>query len=191
MNGISSLKTTSSVSRTDWTLTWLEALLLIGGGVMAVVLHRTTSNSLGLPGHHGIEWMAIMILGRASSRFRGAGMLTSVGASAASLMPFLQGGNPYAWLFYLLPGFLMDVSYRYAPSLTKHIWFLVFLGGLAHATKPLGQLTINLITGWPFGSFRYGVVYPFVSHFLFGMVGGLIGALVVLGIRRMSAKTDK
>ena len=61
MNGTSSLKTTSSVSRTDWTLTWIEALLLIGGGVMAVVLHRTTDLSLGLPGHHGIEWMAIMM----------------------------------------------------------------------------------------------------------------------------------
>jgi len=166
-------------------------LLLIGGGVMAVVLHRTTDLSLGLPGHHGIEWMAIMILGRASSKFRGAGMLTSVGASVSTFVPGLQGENPFAWLFYLLPGLVMDFGFYYAPRLTKHVWFLVLLGGLAHATKPLGQLTINLITGWPFGSFRYGVAYPFASHLLFGMIGGLLGALVALGIHRSSKKSEQ
>lgn len=191
MNGTSSLKTASSISRTDWSLTWIEALLLIGGGVTAVVLHRTADLSLGLPGHHGLEWMAIMILGRASSKFRGAGSLTGIGASAAALMPGLQGGNPYAWAFYLLPGLVMDFSFHYAPRLTKHIWFLAFLGGLAHMTKPIGQLVINLITGWPFGSFRHGILYPFASHFLFGMIGGLLGALVALGIHRYSKKSDQ
>jgi uncharacterized membrane protein len=39
---------------------------------------------------------------------------------------------------------------------------------------------INLITGCPFDSFRYGVLYPFVSHLLFGMTGGLLGAVVIL-----------
>jgi len=191
MNGTSSLKNTSSASQTEWSLTWFEALLLLGSGLMAVVLHRATDFSPGLPGHHGIEWMALMILGRASSRFRGAGTLTSVGASAASMLPFLQGENPFTWLFYLLPGLVMDLAYRYLPRYASKLWFLVLLGGFAHATKPLGQLAINLISGWPFGSFRYGVVYPFASHIFFGMIGGLLGALVVLGIRRYSKKSNQ
>ncbi|MBL8062200.1 MAG: hypothetical protein JNK32_04225 [Anaerolineales bacterium] len=191
MNGTSSLKTTSSAFRTEWSLTWLEALLLIGGGVMAVVLHRTTDLSLGLPGHHGIEWMAIMILGRVSSRFRGAGTLTSIGASAATFMPGLQGDNPFSWLFYLLPGPVMDIAFRYFPRYANTLWFMILLGGLAHATKPLGQLTMNLITGWPFGSFRYGVLYPFASHLFFGMIGGLIGALIALGVARYSKKSNQ
>ena len=191
MNGTSSLKTRSSVSQTDWSLSWIEALLLIGGGVVAVVLHRTTDMSLGLPGHHGIEWMAIMILGRASSKFRGAGTLTSISASMASLLPGLQGDNPFTWFFYLLPGLVMDFGFYYTPRLTKYIWYLALMGGLAHATKPLGQFVINLIAGWPFGSFRYGVAYPFASHFLFGMIGGFLGAIVALGIHRYSKKSDQ
>ena len=190
MNGILSQKSTSKVFLTDWTLKWWEALLLFGGGAFAVVLHRAYDLSLGLPGHHGMEWMALMILGRASSRFRGAGTLTSFGASFASMMPFLHGENPYTWLFYLLPGFLMDLAFRYLPGLTTKFWFLVLLGGLAHATKPVGQLIVNVITGWPFGSFRYGVLYPFASHLLFGMIGGLVGALIVLGIQSSVKKTD-
>ena len=190
MNGIYSQKTVSKAFPTDWTLTWWEALLLLGSGVLAVVLHRAYDMSLGLPGHHGIEWMALMILGRASSRFRGAGSITSLGASFASTLPLLHSDNPYTWLFYLLPGPVMDFAFRYFPSYANKIWFMVLLGGLAHATKPVGQLITNLLTGWPFGSFRYGVAYPFASHLLFGMIGGLIGALIVLGIQRYSDKSS-
>ncbi len=190
MNGILSQKTVSKAFPTNWELKWWEALLLFGGGVLAVVLHRSFDTSLGLPGHHGLEWMALMVIGRASSRFRGAGTLTGIGASLASTVPFLQGGNPFAWLFYLLPGFVMDFAFRYFPGVTNKVWFMVLLGGLAHVTKPIGQLTMNLITGWPFGSFRYGVLYPFASHLLFGMIGGLVGGLIVLGIQHYSKKID-
>ena len=191
MNGTYSPGNISRAYPTDWALPWWEALLLIGSGVTAVVLHRTFDTSLGLPGHHGIEWMALLIIGRMSSRFRGAGTLTGVSASFAATLPFLQGGNPYAWLFYLLPGLVMDFSFRYLPRYTNYLWFLALLGGLAHVTKPIGQLTVNLITGWPFGSFRFGVLYPFAGHLLFGMIGGLLGALVVLGIRRYSQKSSQ
>jgi hypothetical protein len=191
MNGISSLKNISKNFPTEWTLPWWEAWLLIGSGVTAVVVHRAIDLSLGLPGHHGIEWMALMIIGRASSRFRGAGTLTSIGASFASTLPFLHGENPFTWLFYLLPGPVMDLAFRYLPRYANKLWFMALLGGFAHATKPVGQLIFNLITGWPFGSFRYGVVYPFASHLLFGMIGGLLGALIVLGVRRVSPKAEK
>jgi hypothetical protein len=191
MNGISSPRNTSKSFPTEWSLSWLEALLLIGGGVMAVILHRTTDLSLGLPGHHGIEWMAIMILGRASSRFRGAGTLTSIGASFASVLPFLHGNNPFTWIFYLLPGPVMDLAFRYLPRYADKLWFLVLLGGFAHVTKPIGQLTVNLLTGWPIGSFRFGVVYPFASHILYGMIGGMLGALILFGIRLISSKPEE
>lgn len=130
-----------------------------------------------------------MLLGRASSRFRGAGTLTSVGASFASTLPLLHGENPFTWHFYLLPGPVMDVAFCYLPRYASKIWFWILLSGVAHVTKPLAQLTINLITGWPFGSFRFGVLYPFASHLLFGMIGGLLAALILLGVRARSPKT--
>jgi len=186
MNGTSSLKNTSKSFQTDWSLSWIEALLLMGGGVMAVVLHRALDTSLGLPGHHGIEWMAILIIGRASSRYRGAGTLTSIGASFASVLPFLSGENPFTWIYYLLPGLVMDMAFYYLPRHSHKLLFMVLLAGFAHVTKPIGQLSVNLLTGWPVGSFRFGVLYPFASHLLYGMIGGLLGALIVLGIRKFS-----
>ena len=190
MNGTPSPRNISRSYPTEWSLSWLEALLLIGGGVMAVILHRTTDLSLGLPGHHGIEWMALMIIGRASSKYRGAGTLTSIGASFASVLPILHGDNPFTWMYYLLPGPVMDLAFRYLPRYANKLWFMVLLGGFAHMTKPIGQVTVNLLTGWPIGSFRFGILYPFTSHLLFGMIGGLLGALVVLGSHHASKKSS-
>ena len=190
MNGTSSLKNISKSFPTEWTIPFWEAMLLIGSGMLAVVLHRAYDLSLGQPGHHGIEWMALMIMGRASSKYRGAGTLTSIGASFASALPILHGENPFTWLFYLLPGPVMDMAFRYLPRYANKLWFLILLGGFAHATKPLGQVIVNLISGWPFGSFRYGVAYPFASHLLFGMIGGLLGGLMLLGVHRASKKSS-
>ena len=39
--------------------------------------------------------------------------------------------------------------------------------------------------GWTFGSFPNGVLYPVVSQFLFGMIGGFLGALIVLGTHKL------
>ena len=190
MNGIAYPKTASRSFPTDWTLNLWEALLLIGSGVTTVVLHRTFDLSLGLSGHHGIEWMALLILGRVSSRFRGAGTLTGIGAAFASTLPFLHGGNTLTWFFYLIPGPVMDFAFHYLPRFKDKFWFLVLLGGLAHITKPLSQLSINLITGWPFGSFRYGVLYPISSHLLFGMIGGLLAALILLASSTLLSKSS-
>ena len=190
MDGTLSQKTGLRNFQTDSSLPWWEVLLLFGSGGLAVILHRATDSSLGLPGHHGIEWMALMIIGRASSRFRGAGSITSLGAAFGSTLPLLAGDNPYTWLFYLLPGPMMDLAFRYLPTYASRNWFLVLLGGIAHATKPVTQLVINLATGFPFGSFRYGVMYPFTTHLLFGMIGGFVGVLIVLGIRRVSSKSS-
>ncbi len=190
MDDTFSQNASSKAFPTDWVLTWWEALLLLGTGAFAVVLHRTFDAGLGLPGHHGIEWIALLIMGRSFSKFRGAGSLAGLGASLATAVPFLHTANPFTWLFYLLPGPLMDLAYRYLPRYVDKLWFLVVLGGLAHVTKPLGQLLINLVFGWPFGSFRFGVVYPVASHLLYGALGGLIGALLVLGIQRLTPKSN-
>ncbi len=190
MNGTSSIKSTSKLFQTDWALQWWEALLLLGSGALVVVLHESLRVPLGLPGRHGIEWMALLIMGRAFSRFRGASSIASVGASLTSFVPMLRGNDPFMWIVYLLPGPVMDAAFYYLPRYASKIWFLTLLGGLAAITKPLSRLVFAAIFGWVFGSFRNGFLYPVVSHFLFGMIGGLLGALIVLGVNKLSPKSN-
>ncbi|MBK8780735.1 MAG: hypothetical protein IPO22_02800 [Anaerolineales bacterium] len=176
MNGTSSLKTASKAFPTEWSLTWIQALLLIGGGCDGGGSASRIGYLAGLPGHHGIEWMAIMILWPRFIQISAArGTLASIGASFASVSPPCMAIIRFTWIYHLLPGPVMDLAFRYLPRYANKLWFMVLLGGFAIGRKPIGQLTINLLTGWPIGSFRFGVVYPFVSHLLFGMIGGLLG----------------
>jgi hypothetical protein len=191
MSGELFLRKTSSGFLGRLDLTWYEAFLLLGSGALAVALHHALRLPLSLPGRHGIEWMALLILGRASSRFNGAGSLASAGAAVTAILPIWgHNDDPYIWLIYLLPGLLMDLVFWRLPAIVAKPWFLVILGGMAHITKPLARLCISLANGWAYGSFRYGVAYPFVSHLLFGMVGALFGVLILRGIQRFE-KNDR
>ena len=186
MNGVWSLKSKSKDALSSLSLVWWEALLLLGCGALAVVLHQSFRFPLGLPGRHGIEWMALLVLGRSTSRFRWAGSLTSTGAALTSLLPLWgMRDDPFIWLIFLLPGFVMDFVFYWVPELQSKLWFWVSLGGLAHATKPLVRWAISFGSGWAYGSLLYGVAYPLATHVLFGMAGGLLGAAISLAGKRM------
>ena len=176
-------KSSSSIQISE-RLTWQEALLLVGLGAAVVAIHAAFRWDLKLPGYHGVEWMALLIIGRATSRYRWAGTISSIGAGGLALLPVWGFGDPFAWLIYFLPGPAMDVLYMLGLRWQNNIWFLSLVGGLALATKPLARVGISLVTGWPYGSLFYGVAYPLATHILFGLMGAFLGGGLVFVLRR-------
>jgi hypothetical protein len=169
------------------SITMREALLLIGSGALIVTLHQILRFPLLLPGRHGLEWMAILIVGRCMAHNRYAGSLASASAAAFSMLP-LWGAldDPFIWLEYLLPGLVIDFAFTYLPAWRTKALFLISLGGLAAITKPLLRAIISLSTGIFYSSFWAGLGYPLLTHLMFGAVGGLTAVAVVLGIRQIS-----
>jgi hypothetical protein len=163
-----------------------EVALLLGSGLLVVALHQAMRIPLGLPGHHGLEWMAILVIVRCSSSMPAAGSISMVGAAAFSIAPFWGPlDDPFIWLVYLVPGIALDLLWRALPKSSKRVWLTALLlipaAALAHVTKPLVRLVISLIARWPCGSFRYGVLYPVMTHALFGLAGGALGVALFFG----------
>jgi hypothetical protein len=165
-------------------LPWQETLTLVGLGALAVVLNATLDAPLRLPGHTGLWWMALLVIGRSTSKQRWAASVSSLGAACLSVVPLWGFGDPFVWLIYLLPGPILDLTYGLGRPLQRHAWFLVLLAGLAHASKPLVRVLISTVSGWPYGSLMFGLVYPLGYHIGFGLLGGLLGAGAVWAIRR-------
>lgn len=164
----------------------VEALFLVGLGVAAVWLHTTLRLPLKMPGRHGIEWMALLLMGRALSRRRGAASLSAAGAAGAAFFPmFAVTDDPFVWLTYLVPGVLVDVLFAALPRWQANVVFLGLLGALAHATKPVIRYFIGLASGGMHSSLIAGLGYPLATHLLFGLIGGLIGGGVILAVRRL------
>ena len=180
-------KRSSSDIDTGESLTWPMALFLVLLGVGSVVLPAVLRLPLKLPGHHGLEWMALLMIGRTVSRYRWAASVSSAGAGMTALLPVWGSDDPVFWLTYLLPGLVIDAGMPLVRRWGSPLWSLAVLAGLAHGTKPLLRLAVGALFGWPYGSLVGGVLYPLVLHILFGAIGGLLGAGIgLLSTRRRS-----
>lgn len=177
MNGKLPQRTTSVLSRNLALGYVLEALLLIGIGMLAITLHAKWRYPLNLPGHHGMEFMALLMLGRSLSRFRIATGLSSLGIGALLLFPVFGFNDPLMGFNYMLPGIVLDLLYNSRPLKSRHWIAILLISGIAYFMIPLSRLTVTLITSYPYGAFlKHGYVTPLVLFFLFGTAGGAVGA---------------
>jgi len=158
-------------------LTAGRALFLASLGIAIVLLEQAFRWPLQLPGHHGLEAMALLVLGRLCCTSPWSATL--VGASAAAAAPFTGADHGVLMpLFYVLPGIVLDLGYRLWPRLVSALLVLPVLAALAFAAKPVVRVLGNELFGMQFGSLRAGPVYPIVTHLLFGFLGALAAVLV-------------
>jgi hypothetical protein len=158
-------------------LTAGRALFLASLGVVIVALERSFNWSLQLPGHHGLETMALLVLARLTCT--NPWSATLVGASAAVAAPLLGASHGVLMpLFYVLPGLVLDLGYRLSPRFGRALLFLPLLAALAYAAKPTIRVLANQLLGMQFGSLRAGPVYPIITHLLFGFLGAFAAVLV-------------
>ena len=159
-------------------LTAGRAAFLISLGVAIVLLEQAFRWPLQLPGHHGLEAMALLVLGRLSCT--NPWSATLVGASAAVAAPFVGADHGVLMpLFYVLPGIVLDAGYRLWPRLVgQALLFLPLVAAVAFAAKPVVRVMANQLFDMPFGSLRAGPVYPLLTHLMFGFLGALAAVLL-------------
>jgi hypothetical protein len=151
-------------------------MLLCAFGFAGVALHAAFHWPLKLPGHHGLEWMALLMFARCMSPLRWSASITAASAATFSMMPVWGFGEPLVPLFYFLPGVVIDIGYRFAPALRSSLLWLAAIAAIAHACKPLARYLIAGMTDLQFGSLMGGLAYPLSMHLMFGFAGGLAGA---------------
>ena len=156
----------------------LLSLLLLG--TIAGSLQIYLKYSLDIPGHHGLEWMALLLFGRCLSNNRYAATILAGGAAGSYLIQaslLVPGYGIKPALVFLLTGACADILFRFGKDRLPMIVNAGLIGGLAFVSKPLVMYCLFL-GGMKFGSFMKNPDYlPFLSHFLFGLVGGVGGGL--------------
>jgi hypothetical protein len=169
---------------------WLESRLLscisqqtlqfgylLLAGIAVVAVHARFHWPLKMPGHHGLEWMGILIFVRRLSPLPNAATLIALSASVATVMPVWGfHDNSAAWS-YLLGGVMVDAAYRYS-FVRNDLLALTLVAGSAHSVKPLLHWAFAEGFGMQHGSLRHGLPDLLTLHFLFGMTGATIGGLM-------------
>lgn len=157
-----------------------EFAFLVGIGAVTVLLHESVNWALQMPGHHGLEWMALLMFARTLSGERHAATVAAASAAALSALPF-AGMNPSASVSYLLAGLVVDTLYRLMrrPGAGR----LGVIAALGHVTKPLWKFALTKGATVHFGSVANGLGLTVAGHLTFGFVGGVAGALAGLAVR--------
>ncbi len=176
MNGNLPIKTSSGQSLSRSIPLVLELFLLVMGGALATYLHFSLRIPLNIPGHHGLEFMAIISLVRLSSDIRYAGLMAMLGVGIMLLIPGIGQGTVLHSFSYLLPGIVLDLFYLAGKERSRLLFVISIASGMAYMCIPLSRLLVNLVSGHPYMAFvKFGVAYTILSFFLFGMLGGMLG----------------
>ena len=165
-----------------------EILTLALMGALVVVMHESVNLPLKLPGHHGLEWMALLMFGRTLSRDANAATMVALGAAATASLPLWHFHESFLGLGYLLTGLAVDALYRLfkQPGAAS----LGLIAALAHTAKPLWKLAAVNGLGLQFGSITAGVGFTVLCHLGFGLVGGVAGALAGIALRDRRTRRD-
>ncbi len=169
-------KTISKVFPNSTVASAVEIIFLLGLGMIAVILHAKLRMPMHLPGKQGLLFVALIVTGKGLSKFPFAASLSGIGAATLLLMPGLGFHDPFMALNYLFLGCLMDIVPGFFSRFTSREWILAIVTGACWIFIPLFRLAMSLVVEMPMGAFRSGYVYPFVTHFIFGVAGGLIAA---------------
>jgi len=146
------------------------------GGILAAYMHFKLRIPLNIPGHHGLEFMAIFVLIRLESNLKYAASIATMGVGLLMLVPGFGAGVPLHTLSYLLPGIMLDLLFRLSANRSHVLIIAAFIGGLAYMSIPLSRLIIHLFSGYPYMAFvKFGVLYTILSFFFFGLLGGALG----------------
>ena len=158
-------------------LALFAALVALSKVVLRMPLH--------VPGHSGITWMAILLVGRGLVRRPWAG--TVLGFVSGIIAVAVVGGREglLLWLKYLAPGAMMDLAALMSREHLGHPFVGAVAGAIANAAKLVTSLLVSLALGVPTGYLALGLGLSATTHVVFGALGGWLGTLVLGLLRRV------
>jgi hypothetical protein len=159
-------------------LTAPRLLFLVGLGVLTVILHETFHYPLKMPGHHGLEAMALLVIGRLSCTNPWSATIVSLSAAGTGLATG-AGHDLSGILLNVAPGFALDLFVMGFKGWRSALLFLPVLVAFAHTAKPAARWLLSETAGMKFGSItKFGAFYPMSTHFAYGLAGAAIGVIM-------------
>lgn len=189
MSGKQQLKSISVLSHSSVYGNVAEYAVLFGIGILAILLHARLRTPLSIPGHHGLEFMAIFMAGRLASNIKWASTISSLGIGFILLFPIFGFKDPYMGFNYMLPGIFIDIFFNLTRYFKWQMLVLTIIAAFGYFTIPLSRLFIHAFTGYPYSSFiKFGYFIPVVNYFFFGAAGGFFGAGITMTIKNKFKK---
>lgn len=188
MNGQTSPKTSSGLFPLSISSGLVRYILLFLIGAVAMVIHARLRLHLGIPGHQGLIYMALLVGASSVLQTRFSGLAFAAGSSAILAFGILGFSNPFVFAEYLFVGMVADILMSISKSSNYKVLFILMVGALGYGMIPVIRLVTTAVTGFPYGSFvKFGFGITLLSHIGFGMTGAISG----FGISKLLSSKKK
>lgn len=161
-----------------------QLILLALMAALIVVSKIALRLPLRLPGHSGLFWMAIIIVGARIVPKRGAASL--IGLTSGIMAGFLGLGDFGAlntFLSYTMVGVGTDLALLLLGD-SAHMIVLVVAAVIGHLAKFLVKWLFGVVTGAPVGFVTLGLAWAALGYVVWGGLGGLLGGLTLRALRK-------
>ncbi|MEI7595572.1 MAG: hypothetical protein WCK02_07485 [Bacteroidota bacterium] len=116
MNGQISQKTSSGLFPLSISNVAVRYFLLFVIGAVAMLVHARLRLHLGIPGHQGLLYMAMLVGSSMTLNTRFSGLAFATGSSAVLGMGILGFANPFIFAEYLFVGIVADLLLNIAKT---------------------------------------------------------------------------
>lgn len=161
-----------------------QLILLALISTLVVVSKIALRLPLQMPGHSGIFWMAIVIVGAGIVPKRGATSL--IGITSGILAGFLGLGDFGAlntFLSYAAIGIVTDLALMLLGDPSNFVTAMLS-AAIGHLSKFLVKWAFGVITGAPLGFVTTGLAWSAVGYLVWGLLGGFLGALTLSALSK-------
>lgn len=162
-----------------------QLILLALFAALIVVAKIALRTPFDLPGHSGIFWMAVIIVGTKVVPKPGAASV--IGITSGLIAGFLGMGDFGAlntFLSYSMVGIASDITLWLLGGNPENLIFAVLVGMMGHLGKFLVKWVFGILTGAPIGFVAFGLIRSIVGYIIFGAIGGFLGWLTLKALRR-------
>ena len=165
-------------------LTTFELILMALLSTLVVVAKIALRLPLKMPGHSGLFWMTIIIVGAGIISKRGSASL--IGITSGLMAGFLGMGDFGAlntFLSYTAIGLSTDLALMFLGNPEK-ITIAMICASFGHFSKFIIKWLFGIIAGTPIGILSTGLAWSAVGYLFWGALGGLLGAMTLRALRK-------
>lgn len=152
----------------------VDIAIAVGIGLAAALAKRYLDFHLGVPGHAGVGWIAVLVFGRLINGRVGMATVAGLSMGLWGVPVGLSHSLAYNMMLYGMAGALLDSGTLVRLPLHR-AWGAALAGVIVHVAK------FGVVIGhaWVSGILRRVEIYGFLgalgNHIVFGALGGVVG----------------
>jgi hypothetical protein len=168
-----------------WSLTLRDLVLIALIAALCMLAKLVLRIPVHVPGHSGVLWVALFVICRGLVDKRGTGIL--LGVITGLLATFMGFGSqgPLEWTKWVAAGILLEVLVLVVPGDLRSPLKAAIVGGGLHLGKLAGLTLAGVVLRVPYSLLFLGLGLSATTHVIFGVVGGLLGALALRELRKI------